>query len=141
MVRELSKHQSAFLFDCCVVIARFASLSCYSSVKTRIRPVKLYHCPWGMPSKCSPPPNRPNRQAFSLPVSLIKSISVRASCGYLCGGFALPLSMQKLCILYRQDTKALTLLIGILAFKGDFSIRQWFVRIPNVHSMLIQTCD
>ena len=42
MVRELSKHQSAFLFDCCIVIARFASLSCYSSAKTRIRPVKLY---------------------------------------------------------------------------------------------------
>ena len=42
MVRELSKHQSAFLFDCCVFIARFASLSCYSSAKTRIQPVKLY---------------------------------------------------------------------------------------------------
>ena len=42
MVRGLSKHQSAFLFDCCVYIARFASLSCYSSAKTRIRPVKLY---------------------------------------------------------------------------------------------------
>ena len=42
MVRELSKHQSAFLFDCCVFIARFASSSCYSSAKTRIRLVKLY---------------------------------------------------------------------------------------------------
>ena len=42
MVRGLSKHQSAFLFDCCVFIARFASLSCYSSAKTRIRLVKLY---------------------------------------------------------------------------------------------------
>ena len=42
MVRELSKHQSAFLFDCCIVIARFASLSCYSSAKTRIQPVKSY---------------------------------------------------------------------------------------------------
>ena len=42
VVRVLSKHQSAFLFDCCVFIARFASLSCYSSAKTRIRPVKLY---------------------------------------------------------------------------------------------------
>ena len=42
MVRGLPKHQSAFLFDCCVFIARFASLSCYSSVKTRIRPVKSY---------------------------------------------------------------------------------------------------
>ena len=46
MVRELSKHQSAFLFDCCVVIARFVSLSCYSSAKTRIRPVKLCHLQW-----------------------------------------------------------------------------------------------
>ena len=42
VVRGLSKHQSAFLFDCCVFIARFASLSCYSSVKTRIRLVKSY---------------------------------------------------------------------------------------------------
>ena len=42
MVRELSKHQSAFLFDCCIFIARFTSLSCYSSAKTRIRPVKSY---------------------------------------------------------------------------------------------------
>ena len=42
MVRGLSKHQSAFLFDCCVFIVRSVSLSCYSSVKTRIRPVKSY---------------------------------------------------------------------------------------------------
>ena len=42
MVRELSKHQGAFLFDCCVFIARFASSSCYSSAKTRILPVKSY---------------------------------------------------------------------------------------------------
>ena len=42
MVRELSKHQGAFLFDCCVFIARFAPSSCYSSAKTRIRPVKSY---------------------------------------------------------------------------------------------------
>ena len=42
MVRGLSKHQSSFLFDCCVFIVRFASLSCYSSAKTRIRPVKSY---------------------------------------------------------------------------------------------------
>ena len=42
MVRGLSKHQSAFLFDCCVFIARFASSSFYSSGKTRIRPVKSY---------------------------------------------------------------------------------------------------
>ena len=42
MVRGLSKLQSAFLFDCCVFIARFTSLSCYSSAKTRIRPVKSY---------------------------------------------------------------------------------------------------
>ena len=42
MVRELSKHQGAFLFDCCIFIARFASSSCYSSAKTRIRPIKSY---------------------------------------------------------------------------------------------------
>ena len=42
VVRGLPKHQSAFLFDCCIFIARFASLSCYSSAKTRIQPVKLY---------------------------------------------------------------------------------------------------
>ena len=42
VVRGLSKHQSAFLFDCCVFIARFTSSSCYSSAKTRIRPVKSY---------------------------------------------------------------------------------------------------
>ena len=42
MVRELSRHQSAFLFDCCVFIARFMSSTCYSSAKTRIRPEKLY---------------------------------------------------------------------------------------------------
>ena len=42
MVRGLSKHQSAFLFDCCIFIVRFASLSCYSSAKTRIRLVKSY---------------------------------------------------------------------------------------------------
>ena len=42
MVRGLSKHQSAFLFDCCVFIARFTSLCCYSSAKTGIRPVKSY---------------------------------------------------------------------------------------------------
>ena len=42
MVRGLSKHQGAFLFDCCVFIARFASSSCYSSAKTRIRLVKSY---------------------------------------------------------------------------------------------------
>ena len=42
MVRGLSKHQSAFLFDCCVFISRFMSLSCYSSAKTRIRLVQSY---------------------------------------------------------------------------------------------------
>ena len=42
MVRELSKHQSASCLIVAFVIARFASLSCYSSAKTRIRPVKSY---------------------------------------------------------------------------------------------------
>ena len=42
MVRELSKHQCAFCLIVMFVIVRFASLSCYSSAKTRIQPVKLY---------------------------------------------------------------------------------------------------
>ena len=42
MVRELSKHQSASCLIVVFVIARFVSLSCYSSAKTRIRLVKLY---------------------------------------------------------------------------------------------------
>ena len=42
MVRELSKHQSASSLIVSFVIVRFASLSCYSSAKTRIRPVKSY---------------------------------------------------------------------------------------------------
>ena len=48
MVRELSKHQCASCLIVAFVIARFALLSCYSSAKTRIRPVKLYqHYPIG----------------------------------------------------------------------------------------------
>ena len=42
VVRELSKHQSASCLIVAFVIARFASLSCYSSAKTRIRLVKSY---------------------------------------------------------------------------------------------------
>ena len=42
MVRELSKHQSVSCLIVVFVIARFMSLSCYSSAKTRIRLVKLY---------------------------------------------------------------------------------------------------
>ena len=49
VVRELSEHQGAFLFDCCVFIARFVSSSCYSSAKTRIRPVKSYQMPLTSP--------------------------------------------------------------------------------------------
>ena len=43
VVRELSKHQSVSCLIVAFVIARSMSLSCYSSAKTRIRPVKLYH--------------------------------------------------------------------------------------------------
>ena len=50
MVRELSNHQSASCLIVAFVIARFASLSCYSSAKTRIQPVKLY---WINESFCS----------------------------------------------------------------------------------------
>ena len=42
MVRELSKHQCAFCLIVVFVIVRFASLSCYSSAKPRVQPVKLY---------------------------------------------------------------------------------------------------
>ena len=42
MVRELSKHQSVSCLIVAFVIVRFASLSCYSSAKTRIQPVKSY---------------------------------------------------------------------------------------------------
>ena len=42
VVRGLSKHQSASCLIVAFVIARFASLSCYSSAKTRIQPVKSY---------------------------------------------------------------------------------------------------
>ena len=40
VVRELSKHQSASCLIVAFAIARFASLSCYSSAKTRIQLVK-----------------------------------------------------------------------------------------------------
>ena len=42
MVRELLRHQSASCLIVAFVIPRFASLSCYSSAKTRIQLVKLY---------------------------------------------------------------------------------------------------
>ena len=42
MVRELSKHQSASCLIVVFVMVRFTSLSCYSSVKTRIQLVKSY---------------------------------------------------------------------------------------------------
>ena len=42
VVRELSKHQSASCLIVAFVLARFVSLSCYSSPKTRIQPVKSY---------------------------------------------------------------------------------------------------
>ena len=42
VVRELFKHQSVSCLIVAFVIARFASLSCYFSAKTRTRPVKLH---------------------------------------------------------------------------------------------------
>ena len=42
MVRELLKHQSVSCLIVAFVIMRFASLSCYSSAKTMIRPVNSY---------------------------------------------------------------------------------------------------
>ena len=42
VVRELSRHQCAFCLIVAFFIVRFTSLSCYSSAKTRIQPVKVY---------------------------------------------------------------------------------------------------
>ena len=42
VVREMSKHPCAFCLFVAFVIVRFASLSCYSSAKTRIQPAKSY---------------------------------------------------------------------------------------------------
>ena len=42
VVRELSEAPECFLFDCCIFIVRFVSLSCYSLEKTRICWVKSY---------------------------------------------------------------------------------------------------
>ena len=42
MVRELSKHHSVSCSIVAFVLARFTSLSCYSSAKTRIQLVKSY---------------------------------------------------------------------------------------------------
>ena len=42
VVRELSEAPECFLFDCCILIARFMSSSSYFSAKTRIQPVKSY---------------------------------------------------------------------------------------------------
>ena len=42
VVRELSEAPECFLFNCCILIATFTLLSCYSSANTRIQPVKSY---------------------------------------------------------------------------------------------------
>ena len=42
VVGDLSQAPVCFLFDCCIFIVRFALLSCYSSVRTRLQLVKLH---------------------------------------------------------------------------------------------------
>ena len=42
VVRELSEAPACFLFDCCILIVRYAALSCYFSANTRIQPIKSY---------------------------------------------------------------------------------------------------
>ena len=70
--------------------------------------------PSGMSEKCSLPPNKPRGQGLlSFSGLLTKSIKVSRSCSYHCGGFEFPLSMQKLCILHKQEINALILLILI----------------------------
>ena len=92
-------------------------------------------------AKCSLPPSNPNGHEFLLSPAFMKSIKVKLSCAYHSGGIVLPLSMQKLCNLQRQQTIALIRMMGILALSGVLRMHHWLTRIPKVHSILILTCE
>ena len=98
-------------------------------------------CPPSTSAKCSLPPNNPNGHEFSLSPEFMKSIKVKWSCAYHSSAVVLPLSMQKLCILQRQQTKALIRTMGIFALSGVFSMCHQLTRIPKVHSMFILTWE
>ena len=87
------------------------------------------HLPSGMSEKCSLPPNKlRGRGSSSFSGLLTKSIKVRGSCLYHCGGFEFLLSIQKLCILHKQEINALILFILIWALKGNLSNHHLFVK-------------
>ena len=99
------------------------------------------HCPPSTSAKCSLPPSNPNGHEFSLSPEFMKSIKVKWSCAYHAGAVVLPLSMQKLCNLQRQQTIALIRTMGIFALSGVFSMRHRLTRIPKVHSIFILTWE
>ena len=98
-------------------------------------------CPPSTSAKCSLPPNYPKGLEFSLSPAFMKSIKLKLPCAYHLGGVVLPLSMQKLCNLQRQQTIALILTMDIFALSGIFRMHHWLTRIPKVHSILILTCE
>ena len=75
-------------------------------------------CPPSTSVKCSLPPSNPKGHEFLLSPAFMKSIKVKWSCAYHLGGVVLPLSMQKLCNLQRQQTIALIWTMGIFALSG-----------------------
>ena len=100
------------------------------------------HLPSGMSEKCSLPPNKPKGQGSSSFSGLLtKSIKMRGLCSYHCGGFEFPLSIQKLCILHKQEINALILFILIWALERNLSNLHLFVKTPNAHSIFIRTCE
>ena len=99
------------------------------------------HCPPLTSAKCSLPPSNPKGLEFLLSLALMKSINVKWSCAYHSGGVVLPLSMQKLCNLQRQQTIALIRMMGIFALSGILRMCHQLTRILKVHSILILTCE
>ena len=99
------------------------------------------HCPPSTSVKCSLPHNNPKGIEFLLSPAFMKPIKLKLSHAYRSGGVILPLSMQKLCNLQRQQTIALILRMDIFALSGIFRMHHWLTRIPKVHSILILPCE
>ena len=98
-------------------------------------------CPPSTSAKCSLPPSNPKGLEFSLSPVFMKSIKVKWSCAYHSGGVVLPLSMQKLCNLQRQQTIALIRTMSIFALSGVLRMHHQLTRIPKAHSIFILTCE
>ena len=67
------------------------------------------HCPPSTSVKCSLPHNNPKGIEFLLSPAFMKPIKLKLSHAYRLGGVILPVSMQKLCNLQRQQTIALSI--------------------------------